>query len=70
MNGKKYEELGFELCVSQFKTPIERGSSSIAGTSTTALFSKRFNNLFIKNFPRANFTDDDLKVSEFWMHLI
>jgi len=64
MNGKKYEDLGFELCASLFKTPHERGSS-IAGnsTSTTALFSKKFNNLFVKNFPKANFSDEELKVS-------
>jgi len=32
-------------------------------TSTTALFSKKFNNLFVKNFPKANFTSEELKVS-------
>ena len=64
MNGKKYEDLGFELTVCSFKTPHERGSS-IAGnsTSTTALFSKKFNNLFVKNFPKPNFTSEELKVS-------
>ena len=65
MNGKKYEELDFELVVSQFKTSHERGGSSMAGnsTSTTALFSKKFNNLFVKNFPKASFTSEELKVS-------
>ena len=65
MHGKKFEEQDFELTVSQFKTPHERGSS-IAGnsTSTTALFSKKFNNLFVKNFPKHNFTSEDLKVSK------
>lgn len=64
MNGKKYEELGFEITASLFKTAHERGSS-VAGnsTSTTALFSKKFNNLFVKNFPKDKFSDDDLKVS-------
>ena len=64
MNGKKYEDLGFELTVTQFKSGHERGSS-IAGnsTSTTALFSKKFNNLFVKNFPKSNFTSDELQVS-------
>ena len=64
MNGKKYEDLGFELTVTQFKSGHERGSS-IAGnsTSTTALFSKKFNNLFVKNFPKSNFTSEELKVS-------
>lgn len=69
MNGKKFEELGFELTVSQFKTSHERGSS-IAGnsTSTTALFSKKFNNLFVKNFPKANFTSEELQVSFSALH--
>ena len=64
MNGKKYEDLGFELGVRLFKTSHERGSS-LAGhsTSTTGLFSKKFNNLFVKNFPKPNFTEDELKVS-------
>lgn len=61
MHGKKYEELGFELTVSQFKTTHERGSS-VAGnsTSTTALFSKKFNNLFVKNFPKPNYSSEEL----------
>lgn len=64
MNGKKYDDLGFELTVCQFKTTHERGSS-IAGnsTSTTALFSKKFNNLFVKNFPKADFSNEELQVS-------
>ena len=33
-------------------------------TSTTALFSKKFNNLFVKNFPKPNFTSEELKVSQ------
>ena len=65
MHGKKFEDLGIELLVSQFKTSHERGSS-IAGnsTSTTALFCKKFNNLFVKNFPKPNFTSEELKVSQ------
>jgi len=64
MDGKKFEDLGFELKVRVFKTSHERGSSIAANsTSTTALFSKKFNNLFVKNFPRANFGEDELKVS-------
>lgn len=65
MHGKKFEEQDFELAVRQFKTPHERGSS-IAGnsTSTTALFSKKFNNLFVKNFPKPNYTSEDLQVSK------
>ena len=62
MNGKKYEELGFELCVRLFKTSHERGAN-VAGHSTTALFSKKFNNLFVKNFPRPNFSETELTVS-------
>ena len=64
MNGKKYEDLGIELTVCSFKTPHERGSS-IAGnsTSTTALFNKKFNNLFVKNFPKPNFSEEELQVS-------
>lgn len=64
MNGKKYEDLGFELVVGPFKTPHERGSS-VAGnsTSTTALFSKKFNNLFVKNFPKPDYTSEELQVS-------
>lgn len=68
MHGKKYEDLGFELTVRQFQAPQERrGNSSIAGnsTSTTALFSKKFNNLFVKNFPKENFSSDELKVRQF-----
>ena len=60
MNGKEYEEDGgFELTVSQFLGQHERGAS-VAGnsTSTTALFSKKFNNLFVKNFPIAGFKDE------------
>ena len=64
MNNKKYAEQNFELTVCQFKTPHERGSS-VAGnsTSTTALFHKKFNNLFVKNFPKASFSSEELQVS-------
>ena len=46
-----------------FKTSHERGAN-VAGNSTTALFSKKFNNLFVKNFPKANFSEDELRVSD------
>ena len=61
MHGKKFEDLGIELQVCQFKTSHERGSSMAGNsTSTTALFSKKFNNLFVKNFPKPNFTSEEL----------
>lgn len=63
MNGKRYEELGFDLIARLFKTSHERGDN-VAGNSTTALFSKKFNNLFVKNFPKDSFGEEDLKVSK------
>lgn len=62
MNGKLYEDLDFELNVSLFEIQQHRGAN-LTRNSTTALFSKKFNNLFVKNFPKANFSEDDLKVS-------
>ena len=49
----------FTLAVSIFQTSHERGVSSSAGIGW---FSKKFNNLFVKNFPREDFGEDDLKV--------
>lgn len=63
MNGKKLEEEGIELLVRLFRATHERGGNVSASHSTTALFSKKFNNLFVKNFPRPNFTENELKVS-------
>jgi len=33
----------------------------LSANSTTCLFSKKFNNLFVKNFPKENFSEDELK---------
>lgn len=44
--------------MSIFQTPHERGVSSSAGLGW---FSKKFNNLFVKNFPREDFTSEDLQ---------
>ena len=63
MNGKKLEEEGIELQVRLFRATHERGGNVSASHSTTALFSKKFNNLFVKNFPKPNFTEQELKVS-------
>lgn len=62
MNGKQVGESGPVLRVSQFKQSIERGTSIAANSnSTTGLFTKRFNNLFVKNFPKANFSAEELR---------
>ena len=58
----------FTLQVCLYKSSQERGavSSSAQGNSTlTTLsqFSKSFNNLFVKDFPDSQFSNDDLKVS-------
>ena len=58
MDGKVVDE-SFALQVSIFQTSHERGVSSSAGVGW---FSKKFNNLFVKNFPREGFTSEDLKV--------
>lgn len=58
MDGKVVDE-SFTLAVSIFQTSHERGVSSSAGIGW---FSKKFNNLFVKNFPREDFGEDDLKV--------
>ena len=70
MNGKQIAVEGldqpFELSVQLFKSAQERGASASAqGNSTltsTSLFSKSFNNLFVKNFPAPKYTAEDLKV--------
>ena len=64
MNGKKMEVDGIELQVRQFKASHDRGGNVSSAHSTTALFSKKFNNLFVKNFPKPNFSEEDLKVSQ------
>ena len=60
MHGKELNGQ-FTLSVSIFQTSHERGVSSSAGISWCA---KKFNNLFIKNFPRDNFKEEDLKVRQ------
>ena len=60
MHGKEVNG-AFTLHVSIFQTTHERGVSGSAGISWCA---KRFNNLFIKNFPRDEFKDEDLNVSD------
>ena len=60
MHGKEVDG-NFTLSVSIFQTSHERGVSGSAGIGFLA---KKFNNLFIKNFPRDDFQDEDLKVSK------
>lgn len=60
------EPVKFTLGVSSYKSHQERGANqgSVLGNSTiTSLsqFSKSFNNLFVKDFPTANFNSDDLR---------
>lgn len=59
MNGKKVENFDFELNVGHYKSSQQRNQG--VGLSTTGLFTKPFNNLFVKNFPHQNFSEDDLK---------
>ena len=59
MNGKKVENFDFELNVGHYKSSQQRNQG--AGLSTTGLFTKPFNNLFVKNFPHQNFSEEDLK---------
>lgn len=58
MDGKVVDE-SFTLTVSIFQTSHERGVSSSAGIGW---YAKKFNNLFVKNFPREDFGEEDLKV--------
>lgn len=59
MNGKKVDNCDFELNVGHYKSAQQRNQG--ANLSTTGLFTKPFNNLFVKNFPHANFSEADLK---------
>ena len=54
MDGKVINE-SFTLQVSIFQTSHERGVSSSAGIGW---LSKKFNNLFVKNFPKEDFTSE------------